>query len=170
MTTKFPVPPIENSPGFIIHHLDLLLKLGLHKSFQAEGINITAEQWAILCRLGEEEGVHQSAIAGKMGKDRHTITRMLNLLDKNGFVQRVPTDEDKRRLNVYLTASGRDILNKLVPICSWFFRKSVRRGNSKGNRGIIKDSQTRNREPGIAEGVRRAQPRYFFGDVAYHDV
>ncbi|MCB2192659.1 MAG: MarR family transcriptional regulator [Deltaproteobacteria bacterium] len=124
MTTKLNVFPIENSPGFIIHHLDLLLKLGLHKAFQAQGINITAEQWAILASLWEEEGIHQSAIAEKIGKDRHTITRMLNRLDKNGFIRRVTTDQDKRRLNVYLTDSGRDMQGKLVPIVLGFGEKT----------------------------------------------
>lgn len=124
MTVKFKVLPIENSPGFIIHHLDLLLKFGLQKAFQAEGINITAEQWAILATLWEEEGIHQSAIAEKIGKDRHTITRMLNLLDKNGFIRRVPTNEDKRRLNVHLTDSGRNIKEKLVSIVTGFGEKA----------------------------------------------
>ena len=124
MTTRFTVFPIDNSPGFIIHHLDLLLKFGLHKAFQAEGINITAEQWAILATLWEKEGIHQSAIAGKIGKDRHTITRMLNILEKNGFVHRVPTEEDKRRLNVYLADNGRDIKEKLVSIVQSFGEKA----------------------------------------------
>lgn len=124
MAIKFKVTPIENSPGFIIHHLDLLLKFGLHKAFHAEGINITAEQWAILASLWEEEGIHQSSIAEKIGKDRHTITRMLNLLEKNGFVWRVPTEEDKRRLNVYLTDRGRDIKGKLVSIVLGFGEKA----------------------------------------------
>jgi len=124
MTIKFKVPPIENSPGFIVHQLDLRLKLGLHKAFQAEGINMTVEQWAILSCLWEEEGIHQSAIAEKIGKDRHTIARMLNLLDKNGFTRRVPTNEDKRRLNVYLTDSGRDSKAKLIPIVLGFLEKA----------------------------------------------
>lgn len=124
MAIKFKIPPLENSPGFIIHHLDLLLKSGLHKAFQAEGINITAEQWAILNCLWEKEGIHQSAMAEKIGKDRHTITRMLNLLEKNDFVRRVPTKEDKRRLNVYLTDSGRGMKGKLIPIVLSFVEKA----------------------------------------------
>lgn len=124
MAIKFDIFPIDNSPGFIIHHLDLLLKLGLHKAFQAEGINITAEQWGILATLWEREGIHQSSIAEKIGKDRHTITRMLNLLEKNGFVRRVPTEKDKRRLNVYLTDRGRNIKEKLISIVQDFGEKT----------------------------------------------
>lgn len=116
MAIMFEIFPIDNSPGYIIHRLDLLLKFGLHKAFQAEGINITAEQWAILATLWEGEGIHQSSIAEKIGKDRHTITRMLNILEKNGFIRRVPTEKDKRRLNVYLTDSGRNIKDKLISI------------------------------------------------------
>ncbi|MFC1875817.1 MarR family transcriptional regulator [Thermodesulfobacteriota bacterium] len=40
-------------------------------------------------------------------KDRHNITRILNLLEKNGFISRTPDGEDKRRLNVYLTKEGK---------------------------------------------------------------
>lgn len=124
MTVTLNVFPSDQSPGFLIHRLDLLLKSGLLKAFQAEGINITAEQWAILATLWEEEGIHQSSIAEKIGKDRHTITRMLNLLEKNGFVRRVPTEKDKRRLNVYLTDSGRDIKGKLVSIVLGFGKQA----------------------------------------------
>ena len=124
MTIKISVSPIENSPGFIIHHLDLLMKLGLHKAFRAEGINITAEQWGILNCLWEKEGIHQSAIAEKVGKDRHSIARMLNRLEKNGFIRRVPTHEDRRRLNIFLTDSGRNVKEKLVPISLDFLKKA----------------------------------------------
>ena len=124
MAIKLDILPIENSPGYIIHYLDLLLKFGLHKAFQAQGINITAEQWAILASLWEEDGIHQSSIAEKIGKDRHTITRMLNLLGKNGYLRRVPTDKDRRRLNVYLTDSGRAMQGKLVPIALGFGEKA----------------------------------------------
>lgn len=124
MTIKFKVPPLENSPGFIIHQLDLLLKLGVQKAFQSAGINITVEQWAILSCLWEKEGLHQSAIGERLGKDRPTITRMLNLLDKNGYIRRVPTNEDKRRLNVYLTDSGRELKVKIVPVVLGFLEKA----------------------------------------------
>ena len=43
VTIKLNILPIENSPGYIIHYLDLRLKFGLHKAFQAQGINIAAD-------------------------------------------------------------------------------------------------------------------------------
>jgi DNA-binding MarR family transcriptional regulator len=124
MTIELDVFHMDESLGFIIHHLDLRLKLGLHKAFKAKGINITAEQWGILNCLWEEEGIHQSAIAERIAKDRHSITRMLNRLESNGFVMRVPADGDKRRLNVHLTDSGRGLKEILIPIVLVFLKKA----------------------------------------------
>ena len=99
--------PLDNSQGYIIHRLDVQMSLGLQHAFQAKGFNITPEQWGVLNRLWENEGIHQSALAERASKDRHNITRILNLLEKNGFISRTPDKEDKRRLNVYLTKEGK---------------------------------------------------------------
>ena len=103
MKIELNVFPLENSQGYIIHQLDVQMSLGLQHAFQAKGFNITPEQWGVLNRLWENEGMHQSALAQRTAKDRHNITRILNLLEKNGFIFRKPDREDKRRLNVYLT-------------------------------------------------------------------
>ena len=107
---------MDNSPGYIIHRLDMQMSLALQHAFQAKGFNITPEQWGVLNRLWENEGIHQSALAERASKDRHNITRILNLLEKNGFISRTPDKEDKRRLNVYLTKKGKALKQKLIPI------------------------------------------------------
>ena len=104
----------ENSPGYIIHRLDSLLKLALQRAFQSEGFDFTAEQWGVLLKLYESEGIHQSELGARAGKDRHNITRILNGLERNGYVQRVPDKNDRRRFNIFLTNKSRDIEDKLT--------------------------------------------------------
>jgi len=123
MKTELSVFPLDNSPGYIIHQLDMQMSLGLQHAFQAKGFNITPEQWGVLNRLWENEGIHQSALAERAAKDRHNITRILNLLEKNGFICRIPDGEDKRRLNVYLTKEGKALKQKLIPIVIGFLKK-----------------------------------------------
>jgi len=123
MEIELSVFPLDNSPGFIIHLLDMQMALGLQHAFQAKGFNITPEQWGVLNRLWENEGIHQSALAERAAKDRHNITRILNLLEKNGFIRRTPDGEDKRRLNVYLTHEGKALKQKLVPIVIGYLQK-----------------------------------------------
>ena len=115
--------PLDNSQGYIIHRLDMQMTLGLQHAFQAKGFNITPEQWGVLNRLWETEGIHQSALAERAAKDRPNITRILNLLEKNGFIFRTPDGEDKRRLNVYLTEEGKALKQKLIPIVIGFLKK-----------------------------------------------
>ena len=123
MKIELNVFPLDNSQGYIIHRLDVQMSLGLQHAFQAKGFNITPEQWGVLNRLWEKEGIHQSALAERAAKDRPNITRILNLLEKNGFIFRTPDGEDKRRLNVYLTEEGKALKQKLIPIVIGFLQK-----------------------------------------------
>ena len=114
----------ENSPGYIIHRLDSLLKLGLHRAFLAQGFDFTAEQWGIFFCLYRDDGIHQSDLGLRMGKDRHNMTRILNLMEKKGFTRRVPDEHDKRRYNIFLTKKSREIEDKLISIAVDFIEKA----------------------------------------------
>ena len=116
MEIELSVFPLDNSPGYIIHRVDMQMAVGLQRAFQAKGFNITPEQWGVLNSLWENEGIHQSALAERVAKDRHNIARIVNLLEKNGFIRRTPDGKDKRRLNVYLTEEGKALKQKLIPI------------------------------------------------------
>ena len=106
----------ENSPGFIIRRLDTLLKLALRHAFKEKGFDFTAEQWGGLFKLYGNEGIHQSNLAVRAGKDRHNITRILNLLEKKGYIRRIPDEHDMRRYNIFLTEKSREIEESLTSI------------------------------------------------------
>ena len=98
MNSAFDVFPIEKSMGFIIHLMDRELALGLQKQFKNSGNDITPEHWSVLSKLWEIDGLHQSKLAKRSHKDRHNMTRIINLLEKNGFIHRKPDEKDRRLL------------------------------------------------------------------------
>ncbi len=116
MTDQLRVYPQSKSLGTIIHRLDSLLSLALERAFQSNGFNVTSEQWGVLSKLWESDGIHQAELAEKVNKDKHNITRILNLLEKNGFVKRVRDTGDRRLSKVYLTERGRFLKGKLPPV------------------------------------------------------
>jgi DNA-binding MarR family transcriptional regulator len=116
MRGKISISPLDASPGFIIHLLDTQMKAALQRAFQSKGFDLTPEQWGVLNRVWENEGIHQSILAERTGKDRHNITRILNLLEKKGLTKRVPDPDDRRRYNIYLSGAGRELKKKLPPI------------------------------------------------------
>ncbi len=56
-----------------------------------------------------------SALAKGARVTRATITGLLDGLERDGLVERIPDQEDRRRLRVRLTARGRRSLGKMLP-------------------------------------------------------
>jgi DNA-binding MarR family transcriptional regulator len=125
MALKFKIFPRRESPGFLIYQAATRMKAELHRAFQVHGINATPEQWTVLSSLWESDNVHQSLLAERTGKDRHNITRILNLLEDSGLVRRLPDYEDRRCQRVCLTKAGRALKPKLVDVTTEFLDQAL---------------------------------------------
>ena len=97
---------LQESLGFSIYRLFTQSSNLLRRTFQARGFDLTPEQWGVLTRLREGEGMNQSHLGEKTFKDRHNITRILNLLEKRGCIERRPDETDRRVYRLFLTESG----------------------------------------------------------------
>ncbi|MCK9375947.1 MAG: MarR family transcriptional regulator [Syntrophobacterales bacterium] len=106
----------KDSLGFIIYRTALALKGALQRCFKEHGYEITAEQWAILRHLWEEDGLSQREIAEKAAKDKPNITRMLDALEKKHLIFRQPDPQDRRKYCIYLTKDGRQLYERLSPL------------------------------------------------------
>jgi len=73
--------------------------------------NIAIEQRATLEIIKFESNVNQTTIANLLGKDKTTISRSLNSLEKKGFIKKSETVGDKRSNNIELTHEGEIILD-----------------------------------------------------------
>lgn len=76
--------------------------------------NIAIEQRATLEIIKFEKEVNQTKIANLLGKDKTTISRSLNSLEKKGLIQKSETSEDKRSKKVELTTQGEQILDDTI--------------------------------------------------------
>jgi DNA-binding MarR family transcriptional regulator len=102
----------------------------LRRTLLAEGYDLTPEQWGVLTRLREEEGLNQSHLGEKTFKDRHNITRILNLLEKRGCIERRADKADRRVYRLYLTKTGQDLQEKLGAVVT-AHREAVFEGLSR---------------------------------------
>jgi len=101
--------------GYKIIKGEVLIKRKLLGAFMEKGYDITFEQWTILNVLHEEPGIIQSEIAEKTYKDKTNITRILDVLSKNGYVVRENHESDRRSSCIYLTDAGRKMFDDLIP-------------------------------------------------------
>jgi DNA-binding MarR family transcriptional regulator len=73
----------------LIIQLDTLVKRvkqEVSQSLQMDEINITADQWILLRLVMEHGGLTQKDLAALAGKDKPTVTRMLELMIEKDWV------------------------------------------------------------------------------------
>jgi len=88
----------------------------IFREFKSENFNITPEQWAVMSYLHKEDGLYQKQIADFLFKDKPTVTRILDLLEKRNLIIRISDEKDRRKFKIYLTQDGKDTVVKLIPI------------------------------------------------------
>ncbi|MFD2616403.1 MarR family winged helix-turn-helix transcriptional regulator [Terrilactibacillus laevilacticus] len=72
---------------------------------------LTAEQWGVLKRLTEQDHVTQKQLALRSDKDQPTLTKILDLLEKNGFISRKLNPNDRRSFLIAITEQGRKLVD-----------------------------------------------------------
>jgi DNA-binding MarR family transcriptional regulator len=78
-----------------------------------QGIGLYRGQPPLLEILHEQEGLTHTELATRLGVVPATVTKMLQRMEKAGFVMRQTDTEDQRISRVYLTDAGREIRAKM---------------------------------------------------------
>ena len=73
-------------------------------------LGIRPQEWAALHCIDEQHGLSQKEVAELLGVDRTTMVALVDELQRNGFVSRLPHAGDRRKNTVTLTAEGRKIV------------------------------------------------------------
>lgn len=89
-------------------------KLGRGFEERAKAAGLTSPQFSTLSMLSGYGAQTVSQLAERMGTDRTTLTRNLDLLLAKGWVVRVET-EDQRQHAVEIADPGRERLNAAMP-------------------------------------------------------
>ncbi|TVY07833.1 MarR family winged helix-turn-helix transcriptional regulator [Paenibacillus cremeus] len=142
---------LDNSLGFILNHTGRKMSQLLTLQFQPH--DITTEQWTVLHRLAEQDGISQKELAKRAEKDQTNITRILDHLERKGLVERRTNAEDRRSFLTYITEAGRTLDSTLVPIENQVIR-SVLHGLTEEQIQTLRElllHLTRNANQGILE-------------------
>lgn len=88
--------------------------LRLFRNLREAGLEITPEQWAVLMQLMQKDAQCQQELATLTNKDMPSMTRLVDNLEKYGFVQRLPDPADRRMKRIHLTRDGKCLQKDLV--------------------------------------------------------
>lgn len=113
---SFPDYDMESAVGYLIGHAAMRIRMGLRRLFMASGLDVTPEQWVVLFRLREREGLTQSELGERTVRDKATVTRILDRLEKKFLVERRRDPKDRRTQRIFLTEKGSVSLEALMPL------------------------------------------------------
>jgi DNA-binding MarR family transcriptional regulator len=107
--------PLANWVGF---HL----RLAQTASFQAftqeaRAIDLSPGRFATLTLIGRNPGISQTALAAANGRDKSTLTPILEDLERRGFIVREKLKTDRRSYQLTLTDAGKKMLDQLL-VCA----------------------------------------------------
>lgn len=113
---KIELFPLNESLAFWVYRTYIQSVAVLRRAFHAAGYDLTPEQWGVLARVGQNEGMSQSQLGKETLKDRHNVTRIVRLLEKQGYIERCPDNIDKRAYRLFLTKPGKIVQKELTPV------------------------------------------------------
>lgn len=83
--------------------------------FQKNNIDLSKEQWLVLKMLHDTDGQVQNDLAFISNRSKTSLTRLINTIEKKGYVIRITSKKDKRINHIFLTKEGKVIFKKSLP-------------------------------------------------------
>jgi DNA-binding MarR family transcriptional regulator len=92
--------------SFITGKASIAIARRLQKKFNTSGVNLTIEQWSVLYQLWKQDGASQQELCNATFRDKPSITRLVDNLEKLNLVNRVSDENDRRINKIYLTKAA----------------------------------------------------------------
>ncbi len=116
--------------GILSGRVSTAINRALYRNFRSNGINITPEQWTVLLSLSYKDGITQQDLAEATFRDKPSITRLIDNLEKLQLVRRETAENDKRINLIYITELGVEV-NKHARKVSLYVMKDSLQGISE---------------------------------------
>lgn len=75
-------------------------------------------QFPVLQCLWDENGLTQKELSQRVRIEAPTMVRTLDRMEREGLVERVRSETDRRQIHIQLTKKGQDLKSALVPMAS----------------------------------------------------
>ena len=92
--------------SFVTGKASIAIARRLQKKFNGAGLRITIEQWSVLYHLWKQDGLSQQELCNATFRDKPSITRLVDNLEKLQLVKRVAAADDRRINRICLTKTG----------------------------------------------------------------
>lgn len=110
--------------SFLLDRTARKVKQYAQQKFKLGDFGITVDQWLVMKNLDENELLSQSELAQLVFKDQPTLTRIIDILCKKSYVNRIPHPQDRRSFQLVLTEEGKVKVGELKPLVAGIREKA----------------------------------------------
>ena len=96
------------------------------KELTRNGINLTPEQYLVMDILWDAEVMSQQAIADIIQKDKNSVTKFIDSLEKKGLVYRQVNKTDRRVNNIVVSEEGMKLKTKTTEVAIGMMRNVLK--------------------------------------------
>jgi DNA-binding MarR family transcriptional regulator len=107
-------PDDEHYIGYMIADVGRLLRTVFDRRVRRLGL--TRAQWTVLTRLHSRPGLSQSEVADLLEIEKATAGRLIDRLERKGWVERRADARDRRVNRMHLTARGERLHTAIWPV------------------------------------------------------
>lgn len=107
---------LNKQVGVFLNLVHCKFKLFMNSLFAEHGFNLTAEQFLVMDTLWDEGTMSQQEIADKILKDKNSITKLIDALEKKKLVVRIAGKEDRRQKMIHLTEKAIEVKEAITKI------------------------------------------------------
>jgi MarR family transcriptional regulator, transcriptional regulator for hemolysin len=105
--------PLDLKRQFIVQLIESSRLLRNYIDQRAKRRGTTRAQWIVLFRLRQQEGLSQVDLAEVLELQPISLVRLLDRLVDHGLLERRSDPKDRRANRLFLTASGRQLVDEL---------------------------------------------------------
>ena len=104
--------------SFITGKASTAIARRLQKKFNTAGLNLTIEQWSVLYHLWKQDGISQQELCNATFRDKPSITRLVDNLEKLQLVKRVSSESDRRMNLIFLTRQAQRLQDQTMDLAN----------------------------------------------------
>ena len=104
------------SMGMLINSAHRAMTKRFVQNAMKSGLDISLDQWMVLGPIWQLESASQKELGEITLKDKTSITRLIDILEKKNLVVRVEDQIDHRIKRVILTNAGKQLFFDVLPI------------------------------------------------------
>ena len=103
-------------PDLMHHVTDIARCAALYRQEELASLGLKSCHASYLAAICTYPGITQDQLARRIFINKSNVARQLVILEEDGFVERKPSPEDKRAIQVFPTEKARDVMPEIARI------------------------------------------------------